>query len=149
MRFPFCPQEEKIAAMLKEKQWPQGADPVLLKHSRTCSRCSETVFAIEMLQNSRVSTLLSAHAPASPGALWWRAQLRRKSGVVQQMTRPVVWAERFALAVMLCIVAGFGIWQRAQLVDLFHSFVGLSILGGLTAIVCVGGITLFLSDQRQ
>ena len=148
MRYPFCPQEEKIAAMLAENRWPREADPELLDHARLCSRCRETVFAVEMLQDSRASTLMSARA-ASPGHLWWRAQLRRRRGVAEQMTRPVVWAEGLALTGILCIVAGFGFWQRAQLLDLFSSFVGLSILAGLTAILCVGGVTLFLSDRRQ
>ncbi len=149
MNFPFCPQEEKIAAMVNENTWPRGADAQLVEHSRTCSRCRAVVLTVEMLRNRRASAMRTAPAAASPGALWWRAQFRRKSDVVEQMTRPVVWAEGLALAVMLCIVAGFGIWQRAQLMELFHSFVGISILAGLSAILCVGGLTLFLSDRKQ
>jgi hypothetical protein len=147
MMFPFCPQEEKIAAMLKENRRLQDADPALLDHARICSRCSEILFAVEMLQGSRASAMMSAHI-ASPGCLWWRAQLRRQSGVAEQMTRPIVWAERLALICILCVFAGFGFWQRAQLLDLFSSFVGLSLLAGVTAILCVGGLTLFLSDRK-
>ena len=147
MRFPFCPQEEKIAAMLAETRWREAADQALLEHSRTCSRCGEIIFAVEMIRNGRASAMMSAHSIASPGSLWWRAQMRRQRGVVEQMAKPVVWAEGLALAIILCTVAGFGFWQRAQLVDLFHSLVGLSILAGLTAILCVGGLGLFLSDR--
>ena len=148
MRYPFCPHEETIAGMLKENQWPQNADPVLLDHAGKCGRCGEIVFAVEMLQSGRASSLMTAHA-ASPDYLWWRAQLRRKSGEIAQMTRPVVWAEGSALAVILCVIAIFGFWQREQLAGLFSSFVGISILVGLTAILFVGGLTLFLSDKRQ
>ena len=148
MKYPFCPHEETIAGMLKENQWPQNADPVLLDHALKCSRCSEIVFAVEILQSGRASSLMTAHA-ASPGYLWWRAQLHRKSGEMAQMTRPVVWAEGLALAIILCVIAVFGYWQREQLAGLFSSFVGISILVGLTAILFVGGLTLFLSDKRQ
>jgi hypothetical protein len=148
MRAPFCPHEETIAGMLKHNQWPQNADPELLDHAGKCSRCGEIVFAVEMLQSGRASSVMAAHA-ASPGYLWWRAQLRRKSGEMVQMTRPVIWAEGLALAIILCVIAVFGFWQRAQLAGLFSSFVGTSILIGLTAILFVGGLTLFLSYRRQ
>ncbi len=147
MRYPFCPQEEKIAGMLKENPWPQDADPALLDHVVTCNRCSEIVFAAEMLHRARTSTILSAPV-ISPGYLWWRAQLRRRSGVVEKVIRPIVWAEWFALVGMLCIAVGFGFLQRAQLLDLFRTFVGLSMLAGLTAVLCVAGLTLFLSGRR-
>ena len=102
---------------------------------------------MEMLQSGRASAMMAAPA-ASPGYLWWRAQLRRKSGSVEQMARPVLWAERFALAIMLCVVAGVAFWQKAQFASLFTSSLGWSILAGLTAILSVGGLTLFLSYRR-
>jgi hypothetical protein len=147
MKYPFCPYEEKVAGMLKKHAVPGSADPALQAHARSCDRCREVVVAIEMLQSSRTSAMVSAPA-ISPGHIWWRAQLRRKSGVVAQMARPVVWAEGLALAGMLFIIACFGFWQRAELVDFFSSLIGISILAGLTAILCVGGLTLFLSDRK-
>ena len=148
MRFPFCPLEEKIAGMLRENRWPQDADPAMRDHAGLCSRCGEILFAVEMLRGSRASSMMSAPC-SSPGYLWWRAQLHQRSGVVEQITKPVVWAESLALTGMLCLVAGFGFWQRAKLLDLFGSLVGLSILAGLTAILCIGGLTLFLSGKKQ
>jgi hypothetical protein len=50
---------------------------------------------------------------------------------------------------MLCIIAVFGFWQRAELLNFFTSFIGISILAGLTAILFVGGLTLFLADRKQ
>jgi len=148
MRYPFCPQEEKVAAMMKQNERPGNADAALLEHAKTCRRCREVVFALEMLQSGRASAMMSAPA-ASPGYLWWRAQLRRKSGRVEQMARPVLWAERLALAIMLCVIAGVAFWQKAQFASLFTSSLRLSILAGLSAILCVGGLTLFLSYRRQ
>ncbi len=147
MTYPFCPREEKIAVMLTEDDWRQTADPGLLKHAETCSSCSEILSTVELLRANRASTMISAHT-SSPGFLWWKAQLRRRSGVVEQMTRPVVWAEALALTGILGIVVGFCFWQREQLVAWFSSILGLSILAGLMTILCVGGLTLFLSSRK-
>jgi hypothetical protein len=148
MKYPFCPHEEKVADMIKRHLWPGEVDAALQEHARTCSRCSEVLFAVEVLKNSRTSAMMSSPA-ISPGHLWWRAQFRRKSGVVAQMARPIIWAEWMALTGMLCIIAGFGFWQRAELLNFFTSFIGISILAGLTAILFVGGLTLFLADRKQ
>lgn len=141
MKQLFCLQEERIAAMLAR------GDPELLEHATICGRCRDIVFALEALQGSRASTMMSAR-PVSSGYLWWRAHLRRQSGVVEEIARPVVWAETLALILILGIVAGIGVWQRTQLLDVFSSTMGLAILVGLTAILCVGGLTLFLADRR-
>lgn len=143
MKQLFCPQEERIAGMLA-----RGVDPELLAHARSCSRCHDVVFALEALRGSRPAIMMAAR-PVSSGHLWWRAQLRRQSGVVEEIAKPVVWAETLALILILGIVAGFGVWQRAQVMDLFSSTIGLSILAGLTAILCVGGLTLFLTDRAS
>jgi hypothetical protein len=148
MNYPFCPHEEKVAAMLKKHAWPGAADPALQEHAKTCTRCREVAFAVEMLQRSRASAMASSPT-LSPGHIWWRAQLRRKSGVAAKLARPVVWAEGLALASMLFLIACFGFWHRAELVNFFSSFIGISILAGLTAILCVGGLTLFLSDKKS
>jgi hypothetical protein len=147
MKLPFCPHEEQVAGIVNRNLWPGEANSALLEHARACSRCSEVLFAVEILQTSRASAMMSSQ-DISSGHLWWRAQLRRKSGAVAQMTRPIVWAEWLAFTGMLCIIAGFAFWQRTEIVDFFSSFIGISILAGLTAILCVGGLTLFLADRK-
>jgi hypothetical protein len=175
MNLPFCSQEEKIAKLVKARRWPQDADPELVAHAGKCSRCHEALFAVQMLQQLRASDIKRAPV-GSPGALWWRAQLRRRNGAVEQMAKPLVWAERLAFISMLCIAAGIAFQQWTPIRHWFNSlkaagenqlfystinwfltinensltsFAMLAGLAGLAAIVCVGGLTLFLSDRSQ
>jgi hypothetical protein len=171
MKLPFCPHEERVAELLNENRWPWAADPALLDHARKCGRCSNVVFAVQILQQSRSATVLAAHA-GSPDYLWWRAQLRLQNSAVEQITKPVVWAEKLALIGMLCVAGGFLVRQWGHigdwisgLADIFNSqafrlsavwlhstfegnLIGYSMLAGLAAIACIGGLTLFLSDPK-
>jgi hypothetical protein len=147
MRFPFCPHEEKIARMLRKNRWPLDAEFDLQSHVAKCSRCADVLYIAEMLKTGRTDAMMTAPA-TSPGYLWWRAQLRRQASIAERMTKPVAWAERLALAAMLGVVAGMGFLQRDQLFALFGSFMGISILAGLSLVLCVGGLTLLLSDEK-
>jgi hypothetical protein len=173
MNLPFCSQEEKIAKLIKTHRWPQDADPELVVHAGKCSRCHEALFAVQILQLLRASDVKQAHV-GSPSALWWRAQLRRRNGAVEQMAKPLVWAEILAFISMLCIAAGIAFQQWTPIRQWFHSLkvvgdnqifhsainwvltinennltslVMLAGLAGLAAIVCIGGLTLFFSDR--
>jgi hypothetical protein len=171
MKLPFCPHEEKVAELLRENRWPWAADPVLLTHAGKCSRCIDVVFAMPILQQTRSASMMVAHI-GSPYYLWWRAQLRRRNSTVEQVTKPLVWAEKFALICVLCIAASVAFWQWAQIGEWIGSMAGIfdsqslqdviwmpsvfeskpvvySILAGLAAIACVGGLTLFTSGGKE
>ena len=147
MRFPFCPHKEKIARILGKNRWPLDAEPKLQSHAGKCRRCAEVLFAAEMLKAGRTNAMMAAPT-TTPGYLWWRAQLRRQASISERMTKPVAWAESLALVAMLGVIAGLGFLQRDQLFDLFGSFIGISILTGLSLVLCVGGLTLLLSDEK-
>lgn len=148
MRFPFCPYEEKVAGMLQKNRRQPDGEAELRAHAGKCRRCGEILFAAEMLRTGRAAAMISAPT-TSPGYLWWRAQLRRQAIIAERMTKPVAWAEKLALAGMLGLVAGLGFWQRALLLDLFRSFIGISVLAGLSLVLCVGGLALLLSDETH
>jgi hypothetical protein len=116
--------------------------------------------------------MLAAHA-GSPGYLWWRAQLLRRNSVAEQIAKPVVWAEKLALIGLLCVASVFFFRQWGHIgnwiggfADIFDSqafglsaiwlrsafegnLIGYSILAGLAAIACIGGLTLFMSDGKE
>jgi hypothetical protein len=170
MRLPFCPYEEKIARLLNENRW--DSDPALLVHAGKCARCSEVVLSVQTLQHNRANTMMLSRA-GSPGNLWWRAQLRRQNGMLEQIAKPLVWTEWLALCSMLCLAAGFAFWQWGQIGNWFsklrlilgtpvfhlgeiwlratqeYSLIWLPILAGLTAIACICGLALLLSDQKE
>jgi hypothetical protein len=175
MNLPFCSQEEKIAELAKTGNWPQAADPDLAAHAGKCSRCNEALFAIQMLQRLRASDVKRAHI-GSPTALWWRAQLRQRNGAMEQIAKPLVWAEIVAFIGMLVIAAAIFFQQWTPINRWLNSakttgenqilytalnwfstidggsltsFVMLAGIAGVAAIVCVGGLTLFLSDKSR
>jgi hypothetical protein len=171
MKIPFCPNEEKVADLLKKGRWPWAADSKLRNHVDNCGRCSDVLFMVQSLQQSRSASMLKAHA-ASSHELWLKAQLRRHSSIMEQVARPIVWAERFALLGMLCVAIGLMFRQRMQIsgwVDWMTgsfpaeamrlssfwsassqqgSLIGYSILAGFAAVACICGFTLFMSDAK-
>jgi hypothetical protein len=171
MSILFCPNEEKVAELLSKNIWPWSADPVLAAHVAECSRCSEVVFTAQILKQDRAATMLTAHTD-SPYHLWWRAQLRRRNSTVEQVTRPLAWAEKLALFCMLCVAGGLVYWQWRQVSRWvgwlggnfenkafwsalsFHSAVqsslmGYLILAGIAAVACIWVLTLLMSGAKE
>jgi hypothetical protein len=148
MRFPFCPEEEKIAKLLSENRWDRDADPELLAHVEKCPGCSEVVFGLQILRQGRDAGV--SNNAGSPGYLWWRAQLRRKNGAFEQAARPVVWAELLALILVILFAGAFAFLQWGQFRDWFlireGSIALWAMLGGLSAVICLGGLALYFSD---
>jgi len=171
MKLPFCPHEERVAELLREDKWPSAADPALRTHAGNCSRCSDVVLAVQALQQGRSARMLTAHA-GSPYYLWWRAQLLRRNSTVERITKPLIWAERFALICMLCVAGGFVFWQWGQITEWIGGMSGIfdsqylpntiwlpstvksnliiySLLAVLAAIAGIGGLTLFMSGEKE
>lgn len=146
MNIPFCPQERKLIRLLAEDRWPHDAEPALRRHAGKCGRCGATLLAVETLRGVRASDMGRVPA-ASAGQLWWRAQLRRRAAAAESAVQPLAWVERLALVAAVAIAAGIVVRQRAEIVDLFGSFAGISILAGLGLVLCVGGLTLYLSER--
>jgi hypothetical protein len=167
MKIPFCPHEERVAELVTEGRWPWAADPGLLRHAEKCSCCCDVVSTLNLLQQGRSATMLAAHA-GSPYDLWWRAQLRRRTSIVDQITKPLVWAQRIALLCMVCVAAGFVVLQQGQIRDWISrladnfgshalgfsftyggSLMLYSIVVGLAAVACLCGFTLFMPDGKK
>jgi hypothetical protein len=66
----------------------------------------------EAFQRSRAAAVFEARLPAA-GAIWWRAQLRRRNAALERVGRPILGAYVFALTVML-LVAGATVIQQAR-----------------------------------
>jgi hypothetical protein len=105
-----CPREAEVKQLLERGQWPQATSPDLRDHVSGCRTCRELVLVTEIFQNARSVTMAAAR-PASPGVLWWRAQLRRRNAAVARIGKPLLGAQIFALAVSLACAVGFLVWQ--------------------------------------
>ena len=116
--FP-CSKQKEVRAALREGCWPAGCLPALRAHVAGCHQCSDLVLVAQALEQARSETTretVSGPALVSPEVLWWRSELRRRSGAIERMTRPVAIAERLALAGVPLALLGLVVWQWNQII---------------------------------
>jgi hypothetical protein len=172
-----CPRENEVADLVARGQWPQASAPELREHVHACRACGELALVATAFQAARAETLASAHVVSarfsSAGALWWRAQLRRRNAAVERLGRPLLGAQIFALAVTLLAAFGFvgfearhGVawlnWLEAlpqaatlQFADfsssgLFNSgWFWLLFASAAATLVLVAGVVVYLAAEKQ
>lgn len=165
---PFtCAREREVTDLLHRGYWPDACTAELREHVASCRFCSDLVLVTQTFQESR-SQMLEFPRLESPGALWWRAQLRRRSAAIEKVGRPILGAQIFALAVALVVAAAVLAWQgsawKAWVQELPRALhldalvpSGLSQSGGLTWIVLpllatvalLGGVVVYLATEKQ
>ncbi|HZP05243.1 MAG TPA: hypothetical protein VFB43_10105 [Terracidiphilus sp.] len=102
-----CPRESELSDLLARGRWPQAATPELRDHVHGCRGCSDLALVKDAFQQARAETIHNSQPIGSAGALWWRAQLRRRNAAVERVGRPLVNAQIFALLVSLLAAVGF------------------------------------------
>lgn len=106
---PFhCAREKEVVSQLELGQWPQASPAELRAHVAGCRSCSDLVLIAQTFTAARTA---SAPPLPSPGALWWRAQLRRRNQAIERISRPILGAEIFALVVALLVGAAGAGWE--------------------------------------
>jgi hypothetical protein len=101
-----CRREQEVAKLLARGGWPQACAPELGAHVTACRSCGDLVLVSESFRRARAEAASAARVP-SPGALWWRAQLRRRNAAVERLGKPILGAQIFALSINLLVVVGF------------------------------------------
>ncbi len=122
MKLGGCSRQSELRDVVLAGRWPHACDPALRAHAAECRSCADFVLVAATLHQARADA--SSQAPlASPGALWWRAQVRRRNRAVEQMARPIVLAE---VTAFVCTVAalGFSLWRWNQVTDWSYSLAG-------------------------
>jgi len=168
---PFsCPREKEVAESLRLGQWPDGVAAELRDHVRGCRTCSDLALVTQTFQQARTVT-----APAvpmqSPGALWWRAQLRRRNSAIERVSRPIVGAQIFAFAITMLVAVGalawamrngfhLTAWATSILAELHldallpAAWPGMTgnlvlLLPILATLVLVSGVVVYLVSEKQ
>lgn len=104
-----CVREKEVAQLLELGQWPQASPAELRAHAADCRACSARVMLTQSFQAARGAAMSVAQLP-SAGALWWRAQLRRRNEALARVSRPMLGAQVFALAVATVLTVGALAW---------------------------------------
>ena len=164
---PFtCARESELASLLHNGHWPQACPDDLRSHVAACRNCSDLVLVTESLHASRRETAdLARLQPA--GAIWWRAQLRRRNAAIEKVSRPILGAQLFALTMTLVVVASIAVWQFgswstwfANLPSTLHldalipssmpeSSILWIIVPVLATIALLSGIVVYLASEKQ
>ena len=169
-----CTREAEVKALVERGQWPQACAPDLRDHVSTCRSCSELALVTTAFQRAR-NQAMGAAKIGSPGLLWWRAQLRRRNVAVERISRPILSAQIFALAVNLVVAAAVVVWQARHgvawltwLQELPHSFSSqwfgsllsfgsdgdslmspLVLVATLSALALVGCVVVYFASEKQ
>lgn len=164
---PFsCPRERDVATLLHNGHWPQACPDELRAHVASCRSCSDLVLVTGSLQASRLQTAeLPRLEPA--GAIWWRAQLRRRNAAIEKVSRPILGAQLFASTMTLVIVAAIATWQFGNWSAWFADLPGTLHLDALipstlpngsilwiivpilATIALLSGIVVYLASEKQ
>jgi hypothetical protein len=106
MRFGICNREREVAEAVRAGHWPEGCAEELRAHVAECKSCSERVLLAQAFGAERAVASARPRLE-SPGALWWRAQLRRRNAAIERISRPILGAQVFAVAVAVIAAVVF------------------------------------------
>jgi hypothetical protein len=103
MKLSGCAYEKEVMQVLLRGGWPAACTDELRAHVAACRSCSDLVTVTASFQREREAAVSTARI-GTPGALWWRAQLRRRNAAVERIARPIMGAHLFALFVCAAVV---------------------------------------------
>jgi hypothetical protein len=105
-----CAREKEVEELVNRGQWPQACADELRAHVKGCRACSDLALVAQAFQAAHTTAIATPVLP-SAGALWWRAQLRRRNAAIERIGRPLLGAQIFALVLFLVVAAGALAWQ--------------------------------------
>lgn len=160
---PFgCTRENEVTEQLRQGYWPDACPAELRAHVETCRICADLVLVAAWLGEERKRAVPMARLEA-PGALWWRAQLRRRNAAIETMARPIFGAQVFALVMAVLVAATILAWQAgnwgAWLSALPHTLHLDALLGSggmlsilapvLAMIALLSGVVVYFVSEKQ
>jgi hypothetical protein len=172
MMLKSCTREGEMKSLLASGAWPHACPPDLRAHVEACRSCGDLVLVTGAFQNARAEAV--GRAPAgSPGALWWRAQLRRRNAAVERLCKPILGAQIFALAINITLALAFvvsqarhgihwltwleripqartlhleALWSAAQPDAGWSLYL---LIPALATLALVGGVVVYLATEKQ
>lgn len=164
MRFGACPREQELGNLLDRGQWPDACSTELRTHVNGCHACRDLILVQQAFGRERIHAAAEARLE-SPGALWWRAQLRRRNAALVRIGRPLLGAQVFALATCLVAAVAYVVWLAHRGFDWLAWLAGMPGALHLGALVpdwgiwaamsigamlaLMGGVIVYLASERH
>ncbi len=166
-----CPRQSEVQQLLASGHWPHACPADLRAHLADCRSCADLLLVTQAFQQSRAIAAAEVKLPA-PGAIWWRAQLRRRNAAVERVGKPIVGAYVFALTITLVVAAVATITQARHGLRWFdwlgqaqgaaidrQTFNPLTLLNSgwnlsalipiLATLALLGAVAVYLATERQ
>ena len=159
---PFsCAREREITELLHRGAWPEACPAELREHSDACRICSDLVLVTKAMQAARRRSVEMPRLEPS-GAIWWRAQVRRKNAAIEKVTKPILGAQVFALVMALVVLAGVVVWRADSLRNWFDDLPRalhldalipasmsetLWVIPVLAMVVLLSGVVVYLASE--
>ena len=121
-----CPRAPELSDLLQIGQWPTGCNPALREHVEHCAACREAVLVMQLLREDRAA-MIRAMPLASPGLLWWRAQILQHQAAIRQASRPIHVAITVSLVTSAVIVVGVLLSFRSQIASWISAVVAVPV----------------------
>ena len=165
---PFsCVREREVTELLDRGYWPEACPAELRAHVESCRMCSDLVLVAQAFQAAHKQTTPEPRLE-SAGALWWRAQLRRRNAAIEKVGRPILGAQIFALVVSVVVAAAVLAWRgntlKAWFEDLpralhldalvpaaFSQSSGMAwiVIPVLATVALLSGVVVYLATEKQ
>ena len=146
MKHKGCENEIRILEALGQGLAPEAMEGPLRRHAASCPSCAEVISVCELFQTDSKQLCATARLPEA-GRVWWRASLAARRAAAERALRPILIAERIALAagagalIALIIFAAPRLAEQLEHTKLFSGTVvytlSLSSLLVTSVIVCL------------
>ncbi len=93
-----CENEVLILEALGQGLAPEAMEEPLRRHLAGCASCAELISVYELFQRDSEHLCAAASLPEA-GRVWWRASLAARRAAAERALRPILIAEKAALAV--------------------------------------------------
>jgi hypothetical protein len=118
MRQTGCENEARVLDALSKGSAPELFEEPLRQHVASCASCAELVSLYKLFQRDSEQLRRAAPVPEA-GRIWWRAMLAARRAAAERALRPIMIAERAALAVgggaLIAVLVFAAPWLAKQL----------------------------------
>jgi len=142
-----CENEVRILEALGRVVAPEAMEESLRRHIEVCTSCAEVVSLHELFQNDSQQLCAAAPLP-NAGLVWWRASLAARRAAADRALRPILIAEKAALAIgsgaLLALLFFFAPWLTTHVENsrIFTNTVVYSL--SLSSLIATSGLVCLL-----
>ena len=118
MKHKGCEDEARVLEALAQGLALETMDEPLRRHISGCASCAEVIAVYEVFQQDSEQLCMAAPVP-NAGSVWWRAALAARRAAAERALRPILIAERAAMAIgagtLLAMIFFVAPWLAGQL----------------------------------